>query len=322
MTAKTVLIADDDRELVEALEIRCRELGLEVAAAYDARTALDQACTLHPDVICLDVKMPAGSGLSVCEMLASDGATSSIPVIMLTCATDEETIRRCHAMCAYYVLKSDHAWERLCPILCELLGMESPIARSREGREGPRGTDGPSEAPHHSLEHLAKMIAQGAVSPQVAEGSDGTAEDIVREPSAGGKDMKRRTVLYIEDDAEASGAMRLRLESLGFGVIQAFNGTEGYHLAVAKTPDVILCDYVLPEGDGAYVLRRLRETPGTERIPVIFLTGRPGSDLKRRLYGQGAAGYLTKPVSMEDLVRELGDVLDARLGEPQEAAAR
>ena len=56
-------------------------------------------------MICLDVNMPGGSGLSACEMISQDEDLAGIPVIILTGCYDEETIRRCHKMSAYYVLK-------------------------------------------------------------------------------------------------------------------------------------------------------------------------------------------------------------------------
>ena len=124
MQSKTVLIADDDRDLVQVLKLRCNQLGLNVVGAHDAMTALALAHQEQPDLICLDVNMPSGSGLSVCEMLTADERLSSIPVIMLTGRADEETIRRCHTMCAYYVLKSRDIWDRVEPILRELLQLQ------------------------------------------------------------------------------------------------------------------------------------------------------------------------------------------------------
>ncbi|MEO1972765.1 MAG: hypothetical protein ABGX07_14495 [Pirellulaceae bacterium] len=61
---------------------------------------------------------------SVCEMLSNDEGLCSIPVIMLTGRTDEDTVRRCHSMCAYYVLKSTDIWERVGPFIREILKVE------------------------------------------------------------------------------------------------------------------------------------------------------------------------------------------------------
>ncbi len=135
MTKKTILIADDQRELVRAIQLRCRHLGLETLVAHDAMTALTLINEHRPDLVCLDVNMPAGNGLSVCEMLAGDEQLASIPVIILTGRADDETIRRCHSMCAYYVLKSSDVWQRIEPLLHELLGIEPPETPSPEWRE-------------------------------------------------------------------------------------------------------------------------------------------------------------------------------------------
>ena len=122
MTEKTILIADDDHELVHVLAVRCRRLGLNVLCAHDAFTSLSLVKTGRPDVVCLDVDMPAGNGLGVCEMLSSDAACRTIPIIILTGRTDPETIMRCHSLCAYYVEKCADVWSRIEPLLKELLG--------------------------------------------------------------------------------------------------------------------------------------------------------------------------------------------------------
>jgi DNA-binding response OmpR family regulator len=121
MNGKSILIADDDHNLVDALAVRCRTLGLAVRTAHDARTALNIIFDDRPDVACLDVNMPCGNGLCVCEMLASDERFVSLPVIVLTGRTDLETVRRCHNLCAYYVPKCADLWSRIGPLLQELL---------------------------------------------------------------------------------------------------------------------------------------------------------------------------------------------------------
>jgi DNA-binding response OmpR family regulator len=120
---KNILIADDDRDLVASLSIRCRALGLNVDAAHDAMTALFQINQSPPDLVILDVGMPSGNGLSVRKMMADNERLASIPVIILTGKSDEETIRRCHDTCAYYVPKCPDIWTRIEPLLHELLDL-------------------------------------------------------------------------------------------------------------------------------------------------------------------------------------------------------
>ncbi|MHB1034119.1 MAG: response regulator [Pirellulales bacterium] len=284
MAPKTVLIADDDRDLVRILSMRCRQLGARVIAAYDAMTALTLVHQERPDVIILDIKMPAGSGLSVCEMLAADGRFASIPIIVITGRADEETIRRCQAIHAHYVFKSGDVWDRLAPVLTRLLD----VAPAQTG--APRAVDLPiaAEQPVYS--------------------GDGKAE-------RPGKTRKRSTILYVEDDPQISDGLKMRLESRGVEVLQAFSGMEGYRLAVSRQPDVILLDFLLPEGDGDYVLRRFQETIVTKAIPVIVVTGHGDRGMERKLRSQGAVGYITKPIDFDRLLDELSRYVSFAMSE-------
>jgi DNA-binding response OmpR family regulator len=168
---KRILIADDDQALVRILDIRCRELGLQTILAHDAMNALLLSRQERPDVICLDVNMPLGNGLSVCEMLAGDEAMASIPVIMLTGRTDKETIVRCHAMCAYYVLKSTDVWQRLLLVLRELLDLPSSEVETR-----PRLAASPPSpsAPLHAARSLHYVMA--AIVPDLPESRSDRSE--------------------------------------------------------------------------------------------------------------------------------------------------
>lgn len=117
---KTIVIADDDEDLVQALQRRCEARGLRVRSAFDALSALNLIHEARPDLICLDVHMPGGNGLSVLEMLTTDQDLYDVPIIMMTGAASAETIRRCHRHCAYYVEKCTDLWPRIEPIVREL----------------------------------------------------------------------------------------------------------------------------------------------------------------------------------------------------------
>lgn len=121
---KYVLIADDDALLVQALKVRCTHLGLKVRTATDGMTALSLIHDEVPDLVFLDIHMPAADGLEVCRKLARGKEVVPIPVIMLTGRTDEPTRRRCEELGAYYVLKAPDAWKQLKPIVTKLLGLQ------------------------------------------------------------------------------------------------------------------------------------------------------------------------------------------------------
>src|SRR5262245_61683043 len=104
-SSKRILIADDDECLVDALAHRGEALDVRVERAYDGISALAKIDSLEPDLVILDVNMPKGSGLSVCEMIGRDHHLKAIPIIILTGRTDAETIASCNRLDATYVLK-------------------------------------------------------------------------------------------------------------------------------------------------------------------------------------------------------------------------
>ncbi|HEX8322666.1 MAG TPA: response regulator transcription factor [Tepidisphaeraceae bacterium] len=87
---KTVLIADDEQDLVELIGFNLQRNGYDVLSATDGTTALKLAQQHTPDLIVLDVMMPGLDGTEVCRRLKGDPKTAKIPVVMLT-AKGEET---------------------------------------------------------------------------------------------------------------------------------------------------------------------------------------------------------------------------------------
>ena len=85
MATKTILIADDDLSLLEALKIRFQSEGFEVITSQDAYQALAIAQRDHPDLLLLDVNMPAGNGFSVHERLARMERLAGTPVRVVCC---------------------------------------------------------------------------------------------------------------------------------------------------------------------------------------------------------------------------------------------
>jgi len=87
---KTVLIVDDEKNIVDILSFNLKNEGLKTVAAYDGETALTQYEKHHPDLILLDVMLPLLDGFEVCRRIrAKDRIT---PIIMLT-AREEETAK-------------------------------------------------------------------------------------------------------------------------------------------------------------------------------------------------------------------------------------
>jgi CheY-like chemotaxis protein len=80
----TVLIVEDDKKVSMALGIRLSSAGYRVASAYDAATALSRARECNPDVVLLDITLPAGDGFLVAERLRQNPSTCGVPIVFIT----------------------------------------------------------------------------------------------------------------------------------------------------------------------------------------------------------------------------------------------
>jgi DNA-binding response OmpR family regulator len=81
---KTILLVDDDTDLLELLSQTFTEAGFSIATATNGLDALKMARSLSPDLIVLDLILPEQDGFTVCETLRREHATAGIPIIMLT----------------------------------------------------------------------------------------------------------------------------------------------------------------------------------------------------------------------------------------------
>ena len=88
---KRILIADDEMDWIQMLAVRLRHEGYQTEAALDTVQATAQAVQLKPDLILLDIMMPAGGGLEALKNIRANFKTFSIPVIVLTARGDKET---------------------------------------------------------------------------------------------------------------------------------------------------------------------------------------------------------------------------------------
>ena len=85
---KTVLIVEDEKNIVDILRFNLQREGYQTAEAYDGEEGLEKARTADPDLILLDVMLPKMNGFDICAKLRDAGST--VPIIMLT-AREEET---------------------------------------------------------------------------------------------------------------------------------------------------------------------------------------------------------------------------------------
>lgn len=104
-----------------------------------------------------------------------------------------------------------------------------------------------------------------------------------------------KKVLIIEDNTDVRENLAEILELSNYQPITAENGKTGVEKALQESPDLILCDVMMPELDGFGVLHILSKNQKTADIPFIFLTAKAEKEDFRRGMSLGADDYLTKP---------------------------
>lgn len=118
----------------------------------------------------------------------------------------------------------------------------------------------------------------------------------------GNTNSRRKQILAVDDEADILSVVALGLEHEGFEVMTARHGRQALECVAQIRPDLIIMDVVMPEMSGLAALRRLKENPATENIPVIMLTARASEADVLSGWLRGADLYMTKPFDIWDLI--------------------
>lgn len=122
----------------------------------------------------------------------------------------------------------------------------------------------------------------------------------------------RHAVLHVEDNlANLRLVEKVLAQRAGIEVIPAMFGRLGLELAREHRPVIVLLDLHLPDMSGEDVLKRLRDDPDTASIPVVIVSADATPGQVRRLLNCGAAGYLTKPIDVRELLRLVDEAVEA-----------
>lgn len=114
-----------------------------------------------------------------------------------------------------------------------------------------------------------------------------------------------KRLLVVDDDPNLVLLVKDYLEFRGYEVVAASNGLEALEVMRRLTPDLIICDVMMPEMDGYTFVQTLRSDRATDWIPVIFLSARGQTADRVRGLNTGADAYLVKPFEPEELVAQV-----------------
>jgi two-component system, chemotaxis family, response regulator PixH len=118
-----------------------------------------------------------------------------------------------------------------------------------------------------------------------------------------------KTILIVDDIKSELDMMANYLTKAGYNIIIAKDGEDAIAQTIAKKPDVVVTDWMMPEMGGLDICRKLKKNPETERIPVIACTAKNSDVDKMWAKKQGINGYVTKPCTQDELVKAVHEVL-------------
>ncbi len=128
-----------------------------------------------------------------------------------------------------------------------------------------------------------------------------------------GSTHQQDIALVVEDEPGVAAMLRRHLTRAGFVVYEAASVGEAIRRAGETSPDIVILDLGLADGDGAEVCRRIREMPAIGDSPILVLTARDEVTTKVMLFALGADDYVVKPCEPVELIARVHALVRRRL---------
>ena len=126
-------------------------------------------------------------------------------------------------------------------------------------------------------------------------------------------DLTAQTVLVVDDQEFVRTIVRSMLLQMGVTcVLEAADGTQAFSMVNVQTPDIIICDVQMRPTSGFGFVKMLRETPGTNNIPVIMLTAHADEATLSKAKELDVDDFISKPVLPSTLASTITQVLARR----------
>jgi CheY-like chemotaxis protein len=267
-----ILLVDDNEIVILQVRSVLEPAGYQVDVSNGGEEALEYTKSHVPDGIILDLMMPKVDGFMVLESIRGTETTREIPVLILTAKnlTREELARLSGNNVKQLLHKGDVDRQELLLKVELMLNQTDPV-------------DGPSAKSETSV----------------------PAEPIKPSPVNLRSDQAQ-TILLIEDNPDNVVTVKAVLGK-SYQVIDAADGLIALDILEKVNPCLILLDMGLPKMDGLTVLKRIRENPDMNHIPVIALTAHAMKDDRERYLRAGCSDYISKPFDPDLLVDKVNE---------------
>ncbi len=191
--------------------------------------------------------------------------------------------------------------------LAELMGGRVSVSSETEQTGPNAGTTFTVDMP--LLRVSEETVSDLPLQPLLSVAEAVAAVQLVHEP-AGAEDNapEKPLVLVVEDNPELNAFIAGELAD-DYRVLTAVDGNEGFQLAQAELPDLVLSDLMMPGMDGYELTRRLKTDPATDHIAVVLLTAKTAQRSLMEGLQQGADDYVGKPFHVGELRLRIRNLL-------------
>lgn len=136
----------------------------------------------------------------------------------------------------------------------------------------------------------------------------------------------QKKILVIDDNEIILKTTSMKLQSAGYQVFTALDGSEGVAAVRKEKPDLVLLDITFPPDvsgvswDGFRIMEWLHRVDETSKIPIIIISGVVEEKNKQRAAASGAVAFFPKPVNFDEMIKVIRAALGAGDGKPPVAA--
>lgn len=120
--------------------------------------------------------------------------------------------------------------------------------------------------------------------------------------------LQKKLVLIVEDNPELNLLLSTYLKRNNLDVLTCHSGEEAIAAIETKRPDLILCDFIMPKGNGLFVMEYLKSH--NIQVPVIFLTGYTGGEITQIKTFANVIEVLAKPAHPRAILNKISENID------------
>jgi two-component system cell cycle response regulator DivK len=118
-------------------------------------------------------------------------------------------------------------------------------------------------------------------------------------------EIKKSTILYVEDNPDNRSLIRRVLEAEGYAVVEAINAHQALEKLESSAIDLVLMDINMPDMDGYTLTARIKAIEKFSKIPIVAVTANVMRGDREKSLGAGCDGYIQKPIDIDALSQQI-----------------